>query len=90
MPVVKVRKRYQLTIPAEVREKLGLKVGDYVEIATRGEKAVIVPKKLVDKKDAWYWSKEWQAKELEADEDIKAGRVKHFDDVEELIKDLNR
>lgn len=90
MPVVKVRKRYQLTIPEEIREKLGLEVGDYVEISTRGEEAVIVPKKLVDKKDAWYWSKEWQAKEQEADEDIKAGRVKHFDDVEELIKDLNR
>ena len=89
MPIVKVRKRYQLTIPEEVREQLGLAVGDYVEIKAHGEEAVIVPKKLVDKQDAWYWSKEWQAMEREADEDIKAGRVKRFDNVEELIEDLN-
>ncbi|MCA9426818.1 MAG: hypothetical protein KC931_25845 [Candidatus Omnitrophica bacterium] len=28
-------------------------------------------------------------KEREADEDIRAGRVKSFDNVEDLIKDLN-
>jgi hypothetical protein len=37
----------------------------------------------------WFWSKEWQAMEREADEDIKAGRVKRFDNVEDLIADLH-
>ncbi len=90
MPVVKVRKRYQLTIPEEIRKKLDLEVGDYVEVRiSKTGQLIITPKKLVDKRDAWYWRKEWQEKERQADEDIQAGRVKEFDDVEELIKDLN-
>lgn len=28
-----------------------------------------------DPDQAWFWTPEWQAKEREADEDIKAGRV---------------
>lgn len=91
MPIVKVRKRYQLTIPEEVRNSLGLEIGDYVEVTVRegGEEAVIIPKRLIDKGDAWYWSKEWQEKERWADEAIKKGQVKEFDNVEDLIKELN-
>jgi len=44
--------------------------------------------KLVDKSQAYFWTKEWQEAEKEASEDIKAGRVKAFDTVEELFEDL--
>lgn len=54
------------------------------------DRAVLVPKKLVDKSQAYFWTKEWQAAEREADGDIKAVRVKVFDTVDELIKDLKR
>jgi len=37
---------------------------------------------------AYFWTKEWQAGELEADEDIAAGRVAAFDTMEDLIADL--
>ena len=49
-----------------------------------------MPKKLVDKSQAHFWTRKWQEGEREADEDIKAGRVKTFDSVEELISDLER
>jgi hypothetical protein len=49
-----------------------------------------MPKKLVDKSQAYFWTKRWQKGEREADEDIKAGRAKSFDSVDELIKDLDR
>jgi hypothetical protein len=39
---------------------------------------------------AYFWTRKWQEGEREADEDIKAGRVKTFDSVEELISDLER
>ena len=90
MPLVKVGARHQVTIPKEIVEKLRLKSGDYVEVTLEDSKVVIVPKAIVDREDAWFWSKEWQEKEWEADEDIKAGRVKRFKNMEELIKDLNR
>ncbi len=90
MPVLsKITRHGQITLPASVRKKLGLEEGDLVEIEVTGDKAVIVPKKLVDKSQAYFWTKEWQTAEREADEDIKAGRVKSFDSVEELIKDLD-
>jgi hypothetical protein len=43
---------------------------------------------LVDKSQAYFWTKKWQAGEKEADRDIEAGRVKIFDNVDELIKEL--
>jgi len=47
-----------------------------------------MPKKLVDKSQAYFWTKRWQEAEKEADEDIRAGRVKVFGSVDELIEDL--
>ena len=38
--------------------------------------------------DAVYDDPEWQQGEREADEDIRAGRVKEFASVEDLIRDL--
>jgi hypothetical protein len=49
-----------------------------------------MPKKLVDKSQAYFWTRKWQEGEREADQDIKAGRVKKFDSVEELISDLEQ
>jgi len=84
----KVTRHGQITLPASVRKELGVEEGDLVEIEIIDEKAVLIPKKLVDKNQAYFWNKEWQEAEKEASEDIKAGRVKTFDSAEELIKDL--
>ena len=46
--------------------------------------------KLVDKSRVYFWARQWQEGEREADEDIKAGRAKTFDSIDELIKDLER
>ena len=46
--------------------------------------------KLSDKSQAYFWTKQWQEGEKEADEDIKAERVKTFESVEDLLKDLDK
>ncbi len=84
----KVTRHGQITLPAPVRKSLGIEEGDLVEIEVIDEKAVLVPKRLVDKSQAYFWTKKWQEGEKAADEDIKAGRVKAFDSAEELVKDL--
>jgi AbrB family looped-hinge helix DNA binding protein len=84
----KVTRHGQITLPASVRKELGVEQGDLVEIEVVDEKAVLIPKRLVDKSQAYFWAKKWQEGEREADEDIKAGRVKVFDSVEQLVKDL--
>ena len=86
----KVTRHGQITLPASARKKLGVKEGDLIGIEVVDEKAVLTPKKLVDKGQAWFWTKEWQQGEKEASEDIKTGRVKTFDSVDELIKDLDK
>ncbi|MGB6872548.1 MAG: hypothetical protein WBE46_00140 [Dehalococcoidia bacterium] len=59
-------------------------------VMSRSYLGIEIPKKLVDKSQAYFWTKRWQEGEREADEDIKAGRVKTFDSVDELIKDLEQ
>jgi len=46
--------------------------------------------KAIDTSQAWFWTKEWQEGERKASEDIKKGRVKEFDSVEDLIIDLHK
>lgn len=84
----KVTRHGQITLPAPIRKKLGIEEGDLVEIEVVDEKAVLVPKRLVDKSQAYFWTKKWQEGEREADEGIKAGRVKAFKSAEALFKDL--
>lgn len=86
----KVTRHGQITLPASVRKRLGIEEGDMVEIEVEDEKAVLMPKKLVDKSQAYFWTKRWQEGEGEADEDIRAGRVRSFDSVEELFKELEQ
>jgi len=57
---------------------------------SRSYLGIEMPKKLIDKSQAYFWTKRWQEGEREADEDIKAGRVKTFDSVDKLIKDLDQ
>jgi len=41
-----------------------------------------------DFSQAYFWSEEWQRAELESSEDIKMGRVKTFNSVDDLIAEL--
>jgi AbrB family looped-hinge helix DNA binding protein len=84
----KVTRNGQITLPARVRKKLGIEEGDLIEIEVKDEMAILLPKKLIDKSQAYFWTKKWQEGENEADENIKAGRVKVYDSAEALIKDL--
>jgi len=43
MPVVKVTRKFQVTIPKKVREKLRLRVGDKLSVQVEGDKIVFRP-----------------------------------------------
>jgi AbrB family looped-hinge helix DNA binding protein len=86
----KVTRNGQITLPAKVREELGIEEGDLLEITVEDEKAVLMPKKLIDKSQSYFWTKKWQDAEKEAEADIKAGRVKAFDSADDRIEELNR
>ena len=84
----KVQRNYQITLPAELRKRLGLKIGDMLEIAVKGTTLILKPKRAVDLDQAWFWTTEWQEAEREAEADIKARRVKKAKSAEEMIRSL--
>ena len=45
---------------------------------------------VLDEGQSWYWSKEWQAAEKEADEDIATGRVTKFDNIDDALEFLHK
>lgn len=138
MPLRKVRKFYQVSLPARLSKKLGIAEGEYVEMQETKEGILVKPVTVTErapaarltakeqrtllktrekiariKKDllsarglakeeaqvaakagliepdhSWWWLETWQKGEREAEKDLKAGRVKEFENVEDLIKDL--
>ena len=75
MPAVKIGPKHQVTIPKDVFDSLHLEVGDFLDTQVKDNAIVLIPKKLVAKDQEWFWTKEWQTKEREADEAIANGEV---------------
>ena len=88
--VMQIRRNFQITLPAAIRRRLHLNVGDILETELKDDKIIIVPKKTIDAEQAWFWTKKWQEAEGEVEDDLKSGKVKKFKNVEELIEDLDK
>ncbi|MDP2939143.1 MAG: AbrB/MazE/SpoVT family DNA-binding domain-containing protein [Candidatus Omnitrophota bacterium] len=88
--VTQIRRNFQITLPASIRKRLGLNIGDLVETTVKEGKIILIPKKTIDAEQSWFWTKEWQEAEKEADSDLKSGKVKKFKSVEDLIKNLDK
>ena len=43
----------------------------------------------IDPEQAWFWTREWQEREREADEDLAAGRMTRFEGDEEFLAALD-
>lgn len=43
----------------------------------------------IDPEQAWFWTREWQQREHEADEDIAAGRVTRYESDEQFLAALD-
>ncbi len=83
---VKIREKYQVTIPEDVREEIPLKVGERVEVIVRGGEIVIRPVTEILREQAWFWSREWQDKIAKSIKDIEKRKVKVFKSVKEARK----
>ncbi len=89
MELVKVKKNYQITIPQALRKLIRLAEGDYVEMDVQDNSLVIRPVKVVHPDQEYFFTKEWQKKESEADREIVEGRLAGpFEDMDEAVKTL--
>ena len=90
MSTTKVTRNFQVTIPADVRKALSIKIGTLLDFVVEKGALIMRPKKLVDDDQAWFWSKEWQAQEKEAEKSLKKGRIISFADVNEMKKHFEK
>lgn len=74
-----------ITLPAEIRETLYLREGDQVAFELVGDRLIVTPVAVVPRSQAWFWSREWQEAEREADEDIAAGRFTRYESDDEFF-----
>lgn len=86
--IVKVQKNKNITLPTWLIQRFRLVVGDFVRLQETKDGVLIKPAKLVDPSQAYFWTKEWQTGEREAEVDIRKGRIKKFKSVKELMDDL--
>jgi len=73
-----------------LKDHMPLNDGDIFQVQLEGDRVILVPMKLVPAEQAWFWTKEWQEGEKEAEEDKASGRVKSFDNVDDLLEDLDK
>lgn len=85
---VKIREKFQVTIPENVRAQVPLEVGERVEVEAREGEIIIRPIIEVPRGQAWFWSKEWQERIARSRKDIEKGTVKVFKSVKEARKHL--
>ena len=79
MPVVKVKTKFQVTLPTGVRRRVGLKVGDLLDAKVERGKITLTPKAAISPGIA------------EGLEDVKKGRVYGpFSSPEALLRSLHR
>jgi len=86
MSLVKVKSKFQIVIPDDVRKKLNVHVGDTLEIEESGGTLIIKPVIVVDKAQAYFWTEEWQMAEKEAEAAKKQGDYKEFENADEAVK----
>lgn len=85
---VKIREKYQVTIPEDVRGKVPLEVGERVEVDVKNGLIVIRPMIEIPRDHAWFWTKEWQTGIREAKEEYRKGKVKTYKSVKKAKESI--
>ena len=91
MELVRVKRHYQITLPAGLRKKLNIGIGDYVEVENKNGDIVMRPVKVIHPDQEYFYTKEWQEGEAQADKDIAKGDVVGpFDNIKDSLKALKK
>ena len=92
MPLVKVKNKYQVTLPTAVRQRAGVGVGDLLEAQVEKGKITFTPTAVVDRDE--YTPAQRRAIDREIAkglEDIKKGRTYGpFNTVEDMAASIER
>jgi bifunctional DNA-binding transcriptional regulator/antitoxin component of YhaV-PrlF toxin-antitoxin module len=89
---VALQGRGTLALPADLRKRHHLDdPGAQVRVVEREDGVIeLHPLASVPADQRWFWTERWQRMEREADEDVAGGRVRTYDDVDDLLAALDR
>lgn len=89
---VALQARGTLALPTELRKRHHLDdPGAQVRIVEREDGVIeLHPLASVPADQRWFWSERWQRMEREAEADVAAGRVRSYEDVDDLLAALDR
>lgn len=88
--ILQIRSNGQITLPASVRREANLREGDTLEVVVEADGSLrLIPKIVVDRSQAYFWTERWQSGEREAQTDLEAGRVHRFENVDEALDFLD-
>ena len=90
MPLVRVMGKARITLPVKIREALGINEGDYLEAEVKNNRVVLIPRALDNKMESVELSSQGEQMLKKSLEDVRAGRIKAFDNLEDLIGDLKK
>lgn len=87
---VTIQSRGVVALPRELRERMHMdEAGAQLELTEREDGVIEMrPQMAVPVSQSWFWTREWQQREREADDDIAAGRVTRFEDAQALLDAL--
>ena len=85
-----LRAKGQLTLPDDVRRAANLEEGDLIEaeVSENGD-VILRPLATVDRSQAWFWTKEWEAGEREANDEAANGAGEVFNTDAEFLDSLS-
>lgn len=87
--VVKLTTNQTVRIPTSFVKKLGLRRGSDFMVRSQDDSIVLTPLVSIPKSQAYFWTPEWQEAERQVDKEIAEGKLEVFDNIEDLIADLN-
>ncbi len=89
MPFSTLAEKGRLVIPAKLRKKYGMKIGDKYQVKDDNGHIVIIPEPVTHKTVTW--TKSWTKKMETALKNVEDGKVsKAHDNLESALKDLKK
>ena len=83
MPLVKIKEKFQVTIPIEIRKEIHLKEGDILEVVVQKNVIMFKPKAVIDR--------DVETAIQEGLDDVKKGRVSGpFGSADEMLSSLHK
>jgi len=86
---IQIRPGRKMTLPHDVADELGVTDGDEFLIELKDGSLTLHPALTIPRDEAYLFTSEWQTVLRNAEMELASGDYVEFDNVDDLLKDLN-